>query len=94
VVETIRKNGGTLSKITVFGSRAARAIAIVSMEQQPIDDALQAANLAIAGRSRQSGRFASVELRTVDPQTGAWEVAAVASVALATLLLVLGVWFL
>lgn len=58
------------------------------------DGALEAANLAIAGRNRNSGHFSSLELRSVDPQTGAWEVAAVASVAFATVLLVLGVWFL
>jgi hypothetical protein len=64
------------------------------MEQPPIDHALQAANLAIGGRKRTSSGFAALELRTVDASTGAWEIAAVLSVALATALLVLGVWFL
>jgi hypothetical protein len=60
------------------------------------DPALDAANLALTGRHRRqaTSRFASIELRHVDPQTGAWELAAMASVGLATLLVVLGIWFL
>jgi hypothetical protein len=65
------------------------------MDHQPLHDALEAANLALSGRNRSAaGRFASIELRSIDARTGAWDIAAVASVALATLLLVLGVWFL
>lgn len=65
------------------------------MDQPPLHDALDAANLALSGRNRRvSGRFASIELRSVDARTGAWDLAAIASVALATVLLVLGVWFL
>jgi hypothetical protein len=65
------------------------------MDQHPLHEALDAANLALSGRNhRVSGRFASIELRSVDARTGAWDLAAIASVALATVLLVLGVWFL
>jgi hypothetical protein len=65
------------------------------MDQQPLHDALDAANLALTGRNgRASGRFASIELRSVDAKTGAWDIAAIASVALATVLLILGIWFL
>lgn len=64
------------------------------MERQSVETALNAANLALNGRSeRHTSRFASIELRAVDPQTGAWEIAAMASVALATALLVIGLWF-
>jgi hypothetical protein len=57
--------------------------------------ALQAANQALTGRSvKPQSRLASSELRDVDAQTGAWEMAAMAAVALATLLAVVAVWFL
>jgi hypothetical protein len=60
-----------------------------------VDPALRAANLAFTGRRRrEASRFASIELRFTDPQTGPWEMAAMASVALASALIVLGVWFL
>ncbi|MEZ4224605.1 MAG: hypothetical protein R3B13_26885 [Polyangiaceae bacterium] len=64
-------------------------------EQQPMDSALRAANLALSGqRSREASRFASIELRFSDPRTGPWEMAAMASVAVVALLFVVGVWFL
>ncbi len=59
------------------------------------DPALRAANLALSGRRRrEASRFASIELRFTDPRPGPWEIAAIGSVALATVLIVLGVWFL
>jgi len=59
------------------------------------DPGLRAANLALGGRiQREASRFASIELRFTDPRTGPWEIAAMASVAMASVLLVLGVWFL
>lgn len=59
------------------------------------DPALRAANLALSGRRRrEASRFASIELRFTDPRTGPWEVAAIASVAVASVLIVLGMWFL
>lgn len=65
------------------------------MDRQQLDPALTAANHAFTGRRRrETSRFASIELRSVDPQTGAWELAAIASVGLAAMLCVLGVWFL
>jgi hypothetical protein len=64
-------------------------------ESQLLDPALRAANVALTGRRRREAtRFASIELRFADPQTGPWEVAAMASVALAAMLIVLGFWFL
>ena len=58
------------------------------------ETALRAANLALAGRKRSEvNRFASVELRLDDPHRGAWEIAAVAAVAAASALTVLGLWF-
>jgi hypothetical protein len=57
--------------------------------------ALQAANLALTGRSvKPHSRLSAAELRDVDAKTGAWEMAAMASVALATFIAVLGVWVL
>jgi hypothetical protein len=59
------------------------------------DPALRAANQALTGqRRREASRFASIELRFTDPRTGPWEVAATASVAIASVLIVLGMWFL
>lgn len=64
-------------------------------EEQHLDPALRAANVALSGRRhREASRFASIELRFTDPRTGPWEVAAVVSVAVASFLIVLGVWFL
>jgi hypothetical protein len=64
-------------------------------DSQPMDTALREANLALSGqRHREASRFASIELRFSDPRTGPWEIAAMASVAMAAVLLVIGVWFL
>ncbi|HMR08800.1 MAG TPA: hypothetical protein PKA88_23630 [Polyangiaceae bacterium] len=64
-------------------------------EFQTPDTALREANLALSGqRHREASRFASIELRFSDPRTGPWEMAAMASVAMASVLLVVGVWFL
>jgi len=57
------------------------------------DTALRAANLALSGRQRrEASRFASIELRFADRRTGPWEIAAMASVALASVLIVVGLW--
>jgi hypothetical protein len=63
---------------------------------QPLDLALRAANAAFAGRQRrEASRFASIELRSADdPKAGPWEAAAVMSVAVGALLVVVGLWFL
>jgi hypothetical protein len=62
---------------------------------QPLDLALRAANAAFAGRQRrEANRFASIELRFSDPKAGPWEAAALVSVALGAVLVVLGLWFL
>ena len=63
--------------------------------EQVLDPALRAANHALSGsRRREASRFASIELRFTDPRTGPWEVAAMTSVAVASMLFVIGVWFL
>jgi hypothetical protein len=63
-------------------------------EQQPLDTALRAANLALSGRARrEASRFASIELRFADRRSGPWEMAAMMSVAFASFLIVLGLWF-
>lgn len=65
------------------------------MSDEQLDTALRAANVALTGRQRrEASRFASIELRFEDPRTGPWEIAAMTSVALASVLIVLGVWFL
>lgn len=57
--------------------------------------ALEAANQALTGRSTKAeARLASSELRDVDARTGAWEMAAMAAVAVATILAVVAVWLL
>ncbi len=62
---------------------------------QPLDLALRAANAAITGRQRrEASRFASIELRFTDPKAGPWEAAAIVSVAVGAVLVVLGLWFL
>lgn len=63
------------------------------MEEQALDSALRAANQALSGgRRREASRFASIELRFSDPRTGPWELAAMTSVAVAALLVVVGAW--
>ncbi len=72
------------------------------MDSEPIDPALQAANLALTGRrmQRAASRFASIQLRGIhepaqsDRSHVIWEIAAVASIALASALVVCGVWML
>jgi len=61
---------------------------------QQHETALRCANLALTARSPSvTNRFASVELRLTDPRTGPWEMAAMAAVALASVLVVIGVWY-
>lgn len=65
------------------------------MSEEQHETALRAANLALTGQQRrEASRFASIELRFTDPRTGPWEIAAMASVAVAAVLLVLGIWLL
>jgi hypothetical protein len=66
---------------------------MLESEQQQ-DPALRAANLALVSRRRRDqGTFASVDLRLDDPRAGAWEIAALTSVAVAAALVVVGLWF-
>jgi hypothetical protein len=70
-------------------------IASTMPEEQQVDSALRAANVALTGQQRrEASRFASIELRFTDPRTGPWELAAMATVAFASLLIVVGVWLL
>lgn len=63
--------------------------------EQVFDPALRAANQALSGRKRREvSRIASIELRFTDARSGAWEALAMLSVGVATVLCVLGVWFL
>jgi hypothetical protein len=67
---------------------------MIEDQEQP-DSALRAANLALSGRQRrEASRFASIELRFTDPRTGPWEFAAMASIAFASFLVVIGLWLL
>lgn len=63
--------------------------------EQTLDPGLRAANQALTGRrQREASRFASIELRFPDARTGPWEAAAMASIGFASLLVVIGLWFL
>ena len=67
----------------------------LSESEQVFDPALRAANLALSGRKRREvSRIASIELRFTDARNGAWEALAMISVGVATVLCVIGVWFL
>ena len=64
-------------------------------DESVLDPALRAANDALVGkRARDATRFASIELKFTDPHTGPWEMTAMASVAVAAALFVVGIWFL
>lgn len=58
-------------------------------------EALRSANIALSGRKhREVTRLASIELRSTDPRSSPWEAAAVVSVAVLSLIIVLACWFL
>lgn len=62
--------------------------------EQQHETALRAANLALSGRRQSETRSLTVvDLRLDDPRTGAWEMAAMAAVALASTLAAVGLWF-
>jgi len=64
-------------------------------DNEIFDPALRAANLALSGRKRREvSRIASIELRFTDARSGAWEALAMVSIGVATVLCVIGVWFL
>ncbi len=67
----------------------------LSENEQIVDPALRAANVALSGRKRREvSRIASIELRFTDARSGAWEALAMVSVGVATVLGVVAVWFL
>lgn len=74
----------------------AKASAFVPSATTEIDgEALRAANLAFAGRKQRGiARLASIELKSTDPRSSAWEAVAMASVGFLAVLVVLGVWLL
>jgi hypothetical protein len=63
------------------------------MNRHDIDPALAAANVALAGRPRrEASSFASIELRSVAPDDGRWEIVAGAIVAVVALVTVVAAW--
>ena len=67
----------------------------VTRDDEGFDPALRAANVAVSSsKRREVARIASIELRAFDPRGAAWEAAAMASVGLLALLVVVGIWFL
>lgn len=61
--------------------------------EQHFDPGLRAANLALSGRKRREvSRITSLELRFTDPRSEPWEVLAMVSVGLLSVLVVLGLW--
>lgn len=75
------------------------------MQLESVDPALQAANLALAGRriERTTTRLASVQLRSLGDEASmarsaqrhvAWEAGAMLAVGLLALSLVIGIWLL
>jgi hypothetical protein len=63
-------------------------------ETEPhFDPGLRAANLALSGRKRREvTRLTSLELRFSDPRSEPWEALAMISVALLSVLVVVGLW--
>jgi len=58
-------------------------------------EALRSANMALSGRKhREVTRLASIELRSTDPSASPWEAAAVVSVAVLSVLVVIACWLL
>lgn len=64
------------------------------IEPEPhFDEGLRAANLALSGRKRREvSRITSLELRFTDPRSQPWEALAMISVALLSVLVVVGLW--
>lgn len=61
--------------------------------EQHFDPGLRAANLALSGRKRREvSRITSLELRFTDPRSEPWEILAMISVGLLSVLFVLGLW--
>jgi hypothetical protein len=61
--------------------------------EQHFDPGLRAANLALSGRKRREvSRITSLELRFTDPRSEPWEMLAMVSVGLLSVLVVLGLW--
>lgn len=61
--------------------------------EQHFDPGLRAANLALSGRKRREvSRLTSLELRFSDPRSEPWEALAMISVALLSVLVVVGLW--
>ncbi len=66
------------------------------MDPSEVQTALEAANVALSGRRRrEASSFASVELRTPDPERGTshWEVLLSTALGLLTVVALLVLWF-
>ena len=67
--------------------------AIFPMDRQEVDTALEAANVALAGRRRrEASSFASIELRETDPTPAEWEIIAAGIVGVLAVVAVLVAW--
>jgi hypothetical protein len=66
----------------------------VTTELDGENAALKAANLAFGRKQRSVTKLASIELKSSDPRSSAWEAVAMASVGVLAALVVLGVWLL
>jgi len=64
------------------------------MDRQEHEAALQAANVALAGRRRQEAKsLASIELKTQRPRTEHWELLGAAAAGLLAVAAVITIWF-
>jgi hypothetical protein len=63
------------------------------MDRQEVETALEAANVALAGRrNREASSFASIELRDADPIPAQWEFIATGVVGILAVIAVLVAW--
>lgn len=64
------------------------------MDRQEVETAIEAANVALAGRRRrEASSFASIELRETDPTPAEWEIIAAGVVGVLALVAVLVAWW-
>jgi hypothetical protein len=75
-------------------AKARNLVTTLSPELDGENAALRAANQAFGRKQRGVTRLASIELKTSDPRSSAWEAVAMASVGLLAVLVVVGVWLL
>jgi hypothetical protein len=75
-------------------SSAAREVEAISpMDRQEVETAIEAANVALAGRRRrEASSFASIELREADSTPAEWEIIAAGIVGVFAVVAVLVAW--